>query len=138
MAGGDTNDIRTPYPKTRDVGILVQSIPVNIVASQTYRFDEMELPFKCKIVKAEVTAYSSTVTNGVTITVEDDTGTAKKFVDAKSSGTSITAGTSVRTALEVDKTVVFFAGSLLRFEYTSLASDVSVNTVVRIWVVPVH
>ncbi len=139
MAGGDTNDLRTPYPKGREVGVLIQSAPVDIQASKTdHRFDEIELPFKCKIVKAEtVSGKEMAITNAITISVLDDTGTPKKFINA-SAAAAITDGTSARTALTVDKTITIFAGALLRFEYTSGASDTSTGTIVRIWVVPVH
>lgn len=139
MAGGTAADIRTPWPKGEEGLVLLQSNPVTVQASKTgHQWDQMLVPFAFKPVRAEICAESITDADAsCAFTVQDDTGTPKKVIDAAAT-TAMADGSSVRAALTVDKTVTIFAGALLDFLYTSTGSDASVNLVIRIWVKPIN
>lgn len=138
MAGGVAADLRSPWPKGSDGIILLQSNSTDFIASQTNKvFDVLTVPFACKPIYAETVSQAMAITNGITLSVIDDTGTPKEMI-TDAAAAAITAGASAITALAVVKSVIFYAGALMKFTYISGASDTSVNTIVRLWVKPLY
>lgn len=138
MAGGNSEDISTPYPKGEDSLVLLQTKAFDMVASKTdHIVDAITLDFACHFEKAEFNADVVVINNAITINVEDDSGTAKEGIKNSTGVVAITAGASgVPKELTVDKTKKFNAGAILEFSYTSGATDSGTNAVIRIWVRP--
>ena len=135
MAGGDTNDLRAPYPKGEDGFVLLQLGPFD---AQNNDSDEsryqMTVPFSFKPKKAFHTA--QVVTSTPEITVQDDTGTPKVIVD----GSALTAAADEATAEEelTVEDVTIFAGAKIQVFTTAGASEATVQSMINLWVKPVN
>ena len=140
MAGGDANNLRRPYPNGADSIAIIQSGPLVQAAAAAltaYRWCELTVPFKCRVVHAERTAglVTDADADGV-LTVFDDSGTPKVVVPSQAI-TALAAGVATAKTLTIDPSLVLNAGALLRFEATTGdAGDQIVGLVVTLWVVP--
>lgn len=134
MAGGNANDIRQPWPN----GLFPfhsKTFDMSQSHATDYIVDEQEVPFAFTVEKAEFCADAVTEAAGITVNVQDDTGTPKEAI-TNAGIAAITAGASARQALTVDKSKVFYAGALLQFSYITGAGDSGTNCQIRLWVKP--
>jgi hypothetical protein len=137
MAGGNAQDVSSAFPKGEQGFFLITSGPVNFQASKTdHVWDTFLAPFAFRVKKAEVISAIISITNAVTINVQDDTGTPKVPIADSGTPASGADGTGDTAQLTVDDSVLINAGALVQFSYTSGASDTSTGSVVRLWVKP--
>lgn len=139
MAGGNANSLRTPYPigKKGLFPIFSKTFDMSQSHAADYIVDEQCVPFAFTVEEAEFCADALTEAVGVTVNVQDDSGTPKVVI-ADAGVAAITAGASARQALTVDKSKVIYDGALLQFSYISGAGDSATNAQIRLWVKPYY
>jgi hypothetical protein len=136
MAGGDEEAEGGAWPQGAQSVVPFQIVLSSLEASKTaHIYAIFTVPFKCRVLYAEYTARAIAITNAITVTVQDDTGTPKKAINAQSLA-AVTAGTSAVAALTVVSTNTFFKGALLEAQYTSGASDTGSDVVITLWLKP--
>lgn len=143
MAGGDSQILRTPYPKGEDGWVAITSNTYTKAGAGTGAviFGAFTAQYAFKCMAAEVTAQLITDADGdFTILVNDDTATPKVIV-AATVLTDIVAGSgggAVQT-LSPDRTVTINAGAIVKFTAThGDAADVCDGLQVTLWVKPVN
>lgn len=138
MAGGDVNVLRNHWPQGAD-SVVPWTIPlaVGTVGAASKNVFIGKIPFKLRCVAAEFYAESVTDTDDDgTLTVQDDTGTPKKIINAADLGG--TSATPVRRTLVVDPNVTFFAESIMTAIWTGGdVGDAATGVVLTLWVQPV-
>lgn len=139
FAGGTEADIRSPYPKG-DNSLVHIAIPFKVIASQTDKcMQELTVPFSFTTTgaKAYLSAHAIAITNGIALSIEDDTGTPK-VIAAVAAATAAAAGSTVEEALTVTEGNEIFAGAQVRVMTTSGASDTIDHGVINLWVKPLR
>lgn len=116
MAGGNANDLRTPYPHggPSASGLVFMQIPMDLVATDTDHavMSQFVVNFAFTVELATLSAYDVISTGVVTCDLEDDTGTPKVAFSGVVIA-AITAGAGMSVDLSPNNTVEFYAGAIM-------------------------
>lgn len=139
MAGGTVADIRAPYPKGANGWYLITFGPVDIPDGEITAdelFDSFVTPFAFKAKECRITALDITGA-GISINIEDDTGTPQVLVDDFTID-PITQGNGSSEKLTVVRSITVNAGAIVTCSYKCAGSETTKALKVRLWVQPIY
>ena len=137
-AGGNANDLRSPYPNNE---YCIEFGPFDVKGNQdtSVTVQSKLVPFACKPVRCDWSAEFVEITSGaLTVNIEDDTATAKSIVTDQTL-VATASGAAIAAALTLKKSETIYAGAQLKCSYVAEnVSNTAKGVSIRLWVEPVH
>jgi hypothetical protein len=126
MFAGDAGILDAPFPHDKRIWLPL-SISVLASKSADYVTTQFKLPWAVRVKRAFLTAEDISITNAITINLEDDESTPNVVISDEAP-TAITAGAGNWEELTVDiPNTTILAGAILVLSYGSGASDTITN-----------
>jgi len=131
------DNLHSAWPLGSGGIIMLRSVGVDFLASKTAKiFDQITIPFTFRPVKAEVSSWSVTITNGASITITDTASSVQTMVSAQTVSAATAGAQADPEALTIADVGPYVQGDNLEFKYTTGASDTSISTIVTLWIQP--